>query len=136
MPAAVLSYFPCLMPRACARICSGCGKPGMPEAFGPSCVRVVRWNIRAVWTICCHGIDKTPRLDLSGPKVHSIFGQGANGHIDEYMRFVNDSTLFVGVIDPEEKNAIPSTRSIIQFYKLTWSRSKMRKMLQGIHFTS
>ena len=52
-------------------------------------------------------IDKIPILDLSGHKVENIFGQGANGHIDEYMRFVNDSTLLVGVIDPVEKDANP-----------------------------
>ena len=52
-------------------------------------------------------IDRIPILDLAGVKVDNFVGQGANGHIDEYMRFVNDSTILVAVIDSSEMEANP-----------------------------
>ena len=42
-------------------------------------------------------------LETPGKKIENYFGQGADQHIDAYMRFVNDSTLLVPVIDESER---------------------------------
>ena len=52
-------------------------------------------------------IDKKLLLEQPGRKIGRYFGQGANGHIDDYMRFVNDSTIIAGVITEEDRNANP-----------------------------
>jgi Peptidylarginine deiminase and related enzymes len=52
-------------------------------------------------------IGKKLLLEQPGRKIENYFGQGANGHIDGYMRFVNDSTIVVGVITDEDRNANP-----------------------------
>ena len=48
-------------------------------------------------------IKESPILEKNGYKIDNYFGQGANGHIDAYMRFVNDSTILVTVINESEK---------------------------------
>lgn len=52
-------------------------------------------------------IDKKLLLEVPGHKIDNYFGQGANGHIDDYMRFVNDTTILVGVITEQDRNANP-----------------------------
>lgn len=52
-------------------------------------------------------IENAPLLDKNGFKIDNYFGQGGNPHIDAYMRFVNDSTILVTVIDESEKNNSP-----------------------------
>lgn len=46
-------------------------------------------------------LSRSPPSDriFAGPKLANYFGMGANGHIDEYVRFVNDSTLLVAQVD-------------------------------------
>jgi agmatine deiminase len=55
-------------------------------------------------------LDRAPITDrvLNGPKIGNIFGWGANGHVDEYVRFVSEDTVLVGEVAPEErgKNAL------------------------------
>ncbi|MEO0882930.1 MAG: agmatine deiminase family protein [Pseudomonadota bacterium] len=55
-------------------------------------------------------LDRAPISDrvFVGPKVGNFFGWGANGHVDEYVRFVDDHTIFVAQLAPEEseKNAL------------------------------
>ncbi len=55
-------------------------------------------------------IDKKLLLEEPGHKTDNYFGQGANGHIDDYMRFVNDTTILVGVITEEDRHANPINR--------------------------
>ncbi len=57
-------------------------------------------------------LDRCPLSDRvrAGPKVDDWYGFGANGHIDEFVRFVNDSTLVVAQIDPAESLADPLSR--------------------------
>ncbi len=38
-----------------------------------------------------------------GPKVGNFFGWGANGHVDEYVRFVDEQTIFVAQVADEER---------------------------------
>lgn len=54
-------------------------------------------------------LDKTPVMDkvIAGAKAGNYFGYGANGHIDEFARFVNDSTIVLAQIDSLEKNNDP-----------------------------
>ncbi|MEM8635048.1 MAG: agmatine deiminase family protein [Pseudomonadota bacterium] len=49
-------------------------------------------------------LDRAPISDriFIGPKVGNFFGWGANGHVDEYVRFVDESTIFVAQVAPEE----------------------------------
>ncbi|MEM6846075.1 MAG: agmatine deiminase family protein [Bacteroidota bacterium] len=46
-------------------------------------------------------------LSIKGPQVENYFGGGANGHIDEFCRFVNDSTLLLGEVSEEEAATNP-----------------------------
>lgn len=41
-------------------------------------------------------------LSTKGPVIGNYIGGGANGHIDEFCRFVNDSTILLGEISEEE----------------------------------
>lgn len=52
-------------------------------------------------------IDRSPLIEQNGHKVDNYYGQGANGHIDAFMRFVNDSTIVVAVMDEAERNKTP-----------------------------
>lgn len=54
-------------------------------------------------------LNKMPIMDkvVEGAKAGNYFGYGANGHTDEFVRFVNDSTILVAGIDPAEKNDNP-----------------------------
>ena len=49
-------------------------------------------------------------LSVRGPLVANYFSGGANGHIDEYCRFVNDSTVLLGEIPEEEALANPISK--------------------------
>jgi agmatine deiminase len=54
-------------------------------------------------------LSRSPLADrvFSGPKLGNYFGFGANGHIDEYARFVNDSTILIAQIDSADAAADP-----------------------------
>ncbi|MEM9669980.1 MAG: agmatine deiminase family protein [Pseudomonadota bacterium] len=51
-------------------------------------------------------LDRAPISDrvFIGPKVANFFGWGANGHVDEYVRFVDETTIFVAQVSPEERD--------------------------------
>ena len=52
-------------------------------------------------------LSRAPLADrvFAGPKLANYFGWGANGHIDEYVRFVNDSTVVIAQIDEADAAA-------------------------------
>jgi agmatine deiminase len=52
-------------------------------------------------------IDESPLIEQNGHKIDNYYGQGANGHIDAAMRFVNDSTVLVAVMDESERGKSP-----------------------------
>jgi agmatine deiminase len=54
-------------------------------------------------------LDRAPLADrvFSGPKLKNYFGLGANGHIDEYARFVDNSTIVVARIAADEADGDP-----------------------------
>jgi agmatine deiminase len=58
-------------------------------------------------------LSRSPLGDLvtDRPKIENYVGWGGNGHIDEYARFVNDSTIVVAQIDPSERDDDPLTRA-------------------------
>ncbi|MEO1097669.1 MAG: agmatine deiminase family protein [Bacteroidota bacterium] len=49
-------------------------------------------------------------LSIKGPQIDNYFGGGANGHIDEFCRFVNDSTVLLGEISEEEALTNPLSK--------------------------
>ena len=58
-------------------------------------------------------LDQSPLADrmFSGPKIANYFGDGANGHIDEYARFVDNNTIVIAQIDPGDADADPLSRA-------------------------
>ena len=58
-------------------------------------------------------LNRMPYMDkvVLGPKAGNYFGGGgANGHVDEFARFVNDSTIVIAHIDSIEKNNDPVSK--------------------------
>ena len=49
-------------------------------------------------------LDRAPISDrvFAGPKVENFFGWGANGHVDEYVRFVDEKTILVAQVSEGE----------------------------------
>ena len=79
--------------------------PGVPlEKIEAEYLRVYGKK-QVVW------LTRSPLSDLvtDRPKIENYVGWGANGHIDEYARFVNDSTVVVAQIDPSERDDNPLT---------------------------
>ncbi len=54
-------------------------------------------------------LTRAPLSDrvFSGPKIANYFGWGANGHVDEFVRFVNDDTVAIAQIDPADAASNP-----------------------------
>lgn len=52
-------------------------------------------------------LDRAPITDrvLLGAKIGNYFGWGANGHVDEYVRFISEDTIFVGEVSKKERNS-------------------------------
>jgi len=50
-------------------------------------------------------LDRAPITDriFPGPKVANFYGWGANGHVDEYVRFVSEDTILVAEVGEEER---------------------------------
>lgn len=57
-------------------------------------------------------LNRMPLMDkvAEGPKAGNYFGYGANGHTDEFVRFANDSTILIGMIDSTEKDYDPVSK--------------------------
>lgn len=57
-------------------------------------------------------LDRAPITDrvFAGPKVANFFGWGANGHVDEYVRFVSEDTILVGEVSEAERDRDPLMR--------------------------
>lgn len=72
-------------------------------------------------------LNRFPVADkvVCGPKAGNCFGQGANGHVDEYARFMNDSTIVAALIDSSEKDADPISR--IDYYILKENLALLQK---------
>lgn len=54
-------------------------------------------------------LTRAPLSDrvFSGPKIANYFGWGANGHVDEFVRFVDDDTIAIAQIDPVDAASNP-----------------------------
>ncbi len=50
-------------------------------------------------------LNRAPISDrvFTGPKVANFFGWGANGHVDEYVRFVSEDTILVAQVSEKER---------------------------------
>jgi agmatine deiminase len=57
-------------------------------------------------------LDRAPITDrvFAGAKVANFFGWGANGHVDEYVRFVSEDTILVGEVGEAERDRDPLMR--------------------------
>lgn len=44
---------------------------------------------------------------FSGPKIANYFGWGANGHVDEFARFIDDETIAIAQLDPADAASNP-----------------------------
>lgn len=57
-------------------------------------------------------LDRAPITDrvFAGAKVANFFGWGANGHVDEYVRFVSEDTILVGEVSEAERDRDPLMR--------------------------
>jgi agmatine deiminase len=51
-------------------------------------------------------LDRAPITDriFAGSKVANFFGWGANGHVDEYVRFVDEETILVAQVGERERD--------------------------------
>ena len=79
-------------------------------------------------------INDTPILEMNGNKIDNYFGQGANGHIDAFIRFVNDTTILVTVIDEKEKNNSPVQSVDYERLKANFEQLKNVKNSDGKSF--
>jgi len=81
--------------------------PGVPLAEIEREYLRVYGKKKIVW------LDRAPLADrvFSGPKLANYFGGGANGHIDESVRFVDNSTIVIAQIDPQEATGDPISRA-------------------------
>jgi agmatine deiminase len=57
-------------------------------------------------------LNRMPYMDkiFLGAKAGNYFGYGANGHVDEFAKFVNDSTIVIATIDSLEKDNDPVSK--------------------------
>jgi len=81
--------------------------PGVPIAEIEREYLRVYGKQKVVW------LDQSPISDrvFSGPKLRNYFGDGANGHIDEYARFVSNDTLVIAQIDEADAEDNPLSRA-------------------------
>lgn len=77
--------------------------PGIPiEQIEREYLRVYGKK-KVVW------LTRAPLSDrvFSGPKIANYFGWGANGHVDEFVRFINDHTIAIAQINPADAASNP-----------------------------
>lgn len=57
-------------------------------------------------------LERAPITDrvFCGPKVANFYGWGANGHVDEYVRFVSEDTILVAEVSERERDRDPLMR--------------------------
>lgn len=81
-------------------------------------------------------LDKMPVMDkvIAGAKAGNYFGYGANGHVDEFVRFVNDSTICIAQIDSVEKDFDPVSSIDYHILKENLAILKKATDLQGKPF--
>lgn len=51
-------------------------------------------------------LDRTPYADYGGQKIGPYYGWGANGHTDEYVRFVSDTTVLITQPDSNDTDTL------------------------------
>lgn len=81
-------------------------------------------------------LDKMPLMDkvIAGAKAGNYFGYGANGHTDEFVRFVNDSTIVIAQIDSAEKDMDPVSKVDFHILKDNLAILKKATDIQGKPF--
>ncbi len=80
-------------------------------------------------------LDQSPLADrmFSGPKIANYFGDGANGHIDEYARFVDNSTIVIAQIDPADTDD-PLSRADHEILRANLAQLRAAKNVDGQPF--
>ncbi len=69
-----------------------------------------------------------------GPKVANVFGWGANGHTDEYVRFVDENTILVAQMDEAERNKNAFTRLEYEILEENWAELEAARNADGEPF--
>ena len=75
-------------------------------------------------------LKKSPISDVPGYKIGRFFGWGANGHVDEFARFVNETTVVIGQIDEERIND-PLARADYETLKSNLADLKAARSVEG-----
>ena len=73
-------------------------------------------------------------LDKNGHKIENIYGEGANFHMDAYLRFVNDSTILIPTIDPAIKDKSPLLKADYEASLANLERLKQETNVDGKPF--
>lgn len=80
-------------------------------------------------------IDESPLLEQNGHKIGGFYGQGANGHIDTTMRFVNDHTVLVAVMSEADKDKSPIQAHDYEVLQRGLKQMQAARNAQGEPFT-
>ena len=80
-------------------------------------------------------LDQSPLADrmFSGPKIANYFGDGANGHIDEYARFVDNQTIVIAQIDPADADN-PLSRADLEILRANLAQLRAATNVDGQPF--
>lgn len=73
-------------------------------------------------------------LDKNGHKIENTYGEGANFHMDAYLRFVNDSTILIPMIDPAIKDKTPLLKADYEASLANFKRLKEETNVDGKPF--
>lgn len=81
-------------------------------------------------------LSRSPLSDrvTDRPKIANYVGWGANGHIDEFARFVNDSTILVAQIEQSERDDNPLTRADYEILKENRAELQAARNIDGRPF--
>lgn len=72
--------------------------PGMTQAEIEADYLATYGKQKMIW------LSRSPVSDRPGQKAGKVFGWGANGHVDEYARFVNETTVVIAQVGDVPEN--------------------------------
>jgi|GEM_PF-4703563 len=73
-------------------------------------------------------------LDKNGHKIENTYGEGGNFHMDANLRFVNDSTILIPMIDPVIKDKTPLLKADYEASLANLERLKQETNVNGKPF--
>jgi len=102
--------------------------PGMTQAAIEADYLATYGKQKMLW------LKKSPISDRPGYKAGRYFGWGANGHVDEYVRFANDTTILIAQIDGEDATD-PLIQADYEALKSNLEDVKAARTVDGQPFT-